>query len=63
VSVGRNNYGHPAPGTLDRLQQHGVAIWRTDRDGEVDVTSDGSSMTVTGRQRTTTYRLGDSGEK
>ncbi len=62
VSVGRNNYGHPAPGTLDRLQQHGVPVWRTDRDGQVDVTTDGNSMTVKSQRRTVNYPL-ESGQE
>lgn len=34
ISCGRNNrYGHPAPSTLKRLQQHGVFLHRTDQEG------------------------------
>ena len=35
VSVGSNSYGHPAPETLERLYQHGCAVYRTDTDGAV----------------------------
>ena len=33
--------GHPAPATLARLAQRGVRLFRTDRDGSVEVTLDG----------------------
>lgn len=47
VSVGRRNtYGHPSPEALERLRAHGVAVWRTDRDGDVDVSTDGRTMLV-----------------
>lgn len=36
ISVGRrNNYGHPAPETLERYKEGGVQILRTDEDGAV----------------------------
>ena len=41
-----NNYGHPAYGTLDKLSQEGVIIYRTDYDGDVTVRMDGSSYEV-----------------
>jgi competence protein ComEC len=38
ISVGlRNPYGHPAPETVDRLEEHGADVYRTDLDGTVDV--------------------------
>jgi competence protein ComEC len=46
ISVGRNDYGHPAPETLARLVSRHVAVFRTDRDGTVSVTTDGTTMTV-----------------
>jgi competence protein ComEC len=46
ISVGRNEYGHPAPATMARLHSIGVVVRRTDRDGTVSVTTDGSRMTV-----------------
>jgi competence protein ComEC len=57
ISVGHNNYGHPAPATLARLRAHQVDVRRTDQDGEVDVTTDGRTMTVRSRGRTETYQL------
>ncbi len=35
--------------------RHGIAIWRTDRDGTVDVETDGRSMIVRGKGRTERY--------
>lgn len=55
LSVGQNNYGHPAPETLERLRRHRVAVWRTDRHGPVAVTTDGRRMTVEGRGQSATY--------
>jgi competence protein ComEC len=57
ISVGHNNYGHPAPQTLARLEAHRVPLWRTDRDGQVDVTTDGETMTVRSKARAETYEL------
>ena len=38
ISVGEtNNFGHPAPETLDRLFSRGVAVYRTDAAGNVVV--------------------------
>ena len=55
VSVGRNNYGHPAPETLERLAAANVGIWRTDVDGTVTVTTDGRSFTIKGARTTATF--------
>jgi competence protein ComEC len=39
ISVGKKNrYGHPAPETLARLQQHGVTVFRTDERGTITFT-------------------------
>jgi competence protein ComEC len=38
ISCGRRNkYGHPAPETLARLRERGLAVARTDEDGTVVV--------------------------
>lgn len=56
ISVGASNrYGHPAPETLARLAAHEVSVWRTDREGDVIVTSDGRTMTVRGRRGSESY--------
>jgi competence protein ComEC len=48
VSVGADNdYGHPAPATLATLTAFpGLSVYRTDRDGRVQIASDGRGMTV-----------------
>jgi competence protein ComEC len=55
ISLGRNDYGHPAPATLERLRAHGVAVHRTDREGTVTVVTDGRRMTVTSRDGAGSY--------
>jgi len=54
VSAGRGNvFGHPAPEVLDRYRRAGAEIFRTDRDGAVEVETDGHSVAIrgfTGRQ-------------
>ena len=45
ISAGAGNrYGHPTPETLAALQ--GIATYRTDRDGTVEISLDGSSIVV-----------------
>ena len=47
ISVGRHNmFGHPASATLSTLQRFGAQIYRTDEDGAVSVTTDGSSIAL-----------------
>jgi competence protein ComEC len=48
ISVGDGNpYGHPTAGTLAELAAHGLAVWRTDRDGPVVLNVDKNSYVVT----------------
>lgn len=47
ISVGaRNPFGHPAPALLGRLAAAGARVYRTDRDGAVDIASDGRRVWV-----------------
>jgi competence protein ComEC len=47
ISVGEDNpYGHPQTETLDLLENSGVAIYRTDRNGTILIRSDGISYSV-----------------
>ncbi len=46
ISVGRNDYGHPAPPTLARLAAHGILVRRTDQEGTITVSTDGVRMRV-----------------
>jgi competence protein ComEC len=55
ISLGRNDYGHPAAATLERLGAHGVAVHRTDREGTITVLSDGGGMTVRSRSGAASY--------
>ena len=44
LSVGAGNaYGHPTEQTITALQQQGVALYRTDKQGEITVYSDGEN--------------------
>lgn len=45
ISVGKDNsYGHPAEGTLSKLRDADVKVYRTDMQGHVICTSDGDSV-------------------
>ncbi len=46
ISVGPNRYGHPAPAVLDRLREHRIDVWRTDRDGTVTIRTDGRYFSI-----------------
>jgi competence protein ComEC len=47
ISAGRDNsFGHPSPEVVERLEAAGVRVYRTDRDGAITATTDGSSLTV-----------------
>lgn len=47
ISCGRGNlFGHPAPEVLARLEAAGTPVYRTDRDGEVTIETDGRALTV-----------------
>jgi competence protein ComEC len=50
ISVGADNdYGHPAASTLDLLDSDGMAVRRTDRDGDVAVVLHGARLGVKSR--------------
>jgi competence protein ComEC len=47
IEVGRgNSYGHPRPPTLDALRAAVPRVYRTDRDGTVELTADGDRLRV-----------------
>ncbi|WP_227767563.1 DNA internalization-related competence protein ComEC/Rec2 [Zhaonella formicivorans] len=45
-SVGKNNFGHPAPEITGYWEQEQVNIYRTDWDGAITFLTDGQSLTV-----------------
>jgi competence protein ComEC len=47
IETGRgNDYGHPRPSTLDALRGAVPRVYRTDRDGTVELTVEGTQMRV-----------------
>ena len=55
ISVGGNHYGHPAPAALARLADAGAEVWRTDREGSIQVTVQETTMVLRGRRGTRVY--------
>jgi competence protein ComEC len=47
ISCGRANpYGHPLPYVLDRYRSVGAKVYRTDRSGQIELTTDGETVAV-----------------
>jgi competence protein ComEC len=46
ISVGENPYGHPTAQTMATLDEKGIAVFRTDRDGDVEIEVDGNGWTA-----------------
>jgi competence protein ComEC len=47
ISCGRGNpFGHPAPDVLRRLESIGARVYRTDRDGQITIETDGKTVRV-----------------
>lgn len=47
ISAGKNNsYGHPHQAVLERMAEEGMTAYRTDVQGDVEITSDGDSITI-----------------
>jgi len=47
ISAGENNpYGHPGPELLERLENAGIRVLRTDRDGAVQVMTNGQQLEI-----------------
>jgi competence protein ComEC len=45
-SVGKNSYGHPTEEAMGRVAEAGSKIWRTDRQGELELVSDGRGWKI-----------------
>src|SRR5262249_35042430 len=46
ISCGvRNRFGHPVPSVMERILSHGTQVLRTDRDGAIQIATDGQSLT------------------
>ena len=47
ISAGKDNtYGHPNKETLDTLAKFGIKIFRTDRNGRIEIDSDGLNLII-----------------
>lgn len=45
ISVGaKNSYGHPTSEVLQKLEKFGIKILRTDKDGTIEIVSDGKNL-------------------
>lgn len=52
ISAGAGNrFGLPSPRTVSLLESKRIPIYRTDRDGTIEIISDGSSWTVSGSRK------------
>jgi competence protein ComEC len=57
ISVGvDNSYGHPQKGTMDRLKNSGIPVYRTDEGGTIICTSDGTNIKFSTKQGDYSYR-------
>jgi len=46
IQVGRNNYGHPTPEVLAKLDEHDIIVFRNDCDGAVLVTPKNDGLRI-----------------
>lgn len=46
IMVGKNSYGHPSPYTIQLLSDSGALIRRTDKDGTVEIVTDGTTWSI-----------------
>jgi competence protein ComEC len=46
ISVGKNNYGHPSKLTLEELTKVETKVLRTDREGDIEIVTDGEQWSV-----------------
>jgi competence protein ComEC len=46
ISVGKNNFGQPSQSVINRLKRIGTHVFRTDKNGDIKVLSDGNKIWV-----------------
>lgn len=46
ITVGKNNFGHPSQGTIERLEDRNIRIYRTDEDGTIIVRTNGQEYWI-----------------
>ena len=62
ISVGTgNSYGHPTAGTLSKLRDAGVTVYRTDLQGSITARSDGKQVTFTTERNAGADTLAEAG--
>lgn len=56
ISVGKNSYGHPKADAVNRLINAKAKVWRTDKNGNIVVSTNGNTTSIkaTGKPITTT---------
>jgi len=63
ISVGKNSYGHPTEEVLQKLKKFDIEILRTDKDGDIELVSDGNNFKIkinkTGRSSALFNRRGN----
>ena len=47
ISVGKNSYGHPSQGLIDRMVSRGISVKITDQGGDVEIATDGKPLDKT----------------
>lgn len=51
ISVGKNNYGHPSASVIEKLEEQGIIVYRTDKDGAIGVIIDKNGFWICGNRR------------
>ena len=52
ISVGKNSFGHPDDTTIQALERIGATVQRTDTQGDIEVTSDGTTWGIVSQKTT-----------
>ena len=51
IQVGKNNFGHPAQSVIERYEESGIMVYRTDRDGAVSIDINSGGYRITAQNR------------